>query len=373
MDFNKKKYVAAFNFPYSTNVSENYEKIIKIGQGTYGKVFKAKDKKDGKFVAIKKIMTENETEGFPITALREIQILKLLKHDNVVNLIEVCYKPGSKKLLKNYLIMEFCEHDLAGLLSNKNVKFNLGEIKKIMQQMLNGLFFIHTSKVLHRDMKASNILITKNGTLKLADFGLSRAFSTATSSSNSNRYTNGVVTLWYRPPELLLGEKNYGTSIDLWGVGCIMAEMWTRMPILQGKTEQEQLIIISKFCGSITTDVWPSVVDLELFNRIQLPRGQQRRVVEKLKPFVKDEYACDLIDKLLALDPNTRLDTDSALNHDFFWTDPMPCDLGNMMAQHTQSMFSSITPPGQRHHQVPGGHLKRNHLLTDSGYQDRIY
>lgn len=109
-------------------------------------------------------------------------------------------------------------------------------------------------QILHRDMKAANVLITKNGVLKLADFGLARAYSVC-KSGQVNRYTNRVVTLWYRPPELLLGERNYGPPVDMWGAGCIMAEMWTRSPIMQGNVEQTQLMLISQLCGSLTPEV----------------------------------------------------------------------------------------------------------------------
>lgn len=245
-----------------------------------------------------------------------------------------------------YLVFEFCEHDLAGLLSNAHVKFSLGEIKKVIQQLLNGLYFIHYNKILHRDMKAANILITKNGVLKMADFGLARAFSL--NKGQPNRYTNRVVTLWYRPPELLLGERNYGPPIDMWGAGCIMAEMWIRSPIMQGSTEQHQLTLISQLCGSITPDVWPGVENLELYTKLELPKGQKRKVKEKLKPYVRDQYALDLLDKLLCLDPKQRQDADTALNHDFFWTEPMPCDLGKMLSQHTTSMFEFLAPPRRR-------------------------
>ncbi|KRX84278.1 Geranylgeranyl transferase type-2 subunit beta [Trichinella sp. T6] len=218
-------------FPYIADVNK-YEKIIKIGQGTFGEVFKARDRKTGKIVALKKILMENEKEGFPITAIREIRILQKVRHQNVTELLEVCrskvliwlsassYNRGRSTF---YLVFAFCEHDLAGLLSNVHVKFSLGEIKEVMKQLLDGLFFIHMQKILHRDMKAANVLITKSGVLKLADFGLARPLN-----KQNPRYTNRVVTLWYRPPELLLGDRKYTTAIDIWGAGCIMAEMVTR-------------------------------------------------------------------------------------------------------------------------------------------------
>ncbi|XP_064106979.1 cyclin-dependent kinase 9-like [Macrobrachium nipponense] len=195
-----------------------------------------------------------------------------------------------------------------------------------------------SKKILHRDMKAANVLITKTGTLKLADFGLARAFSQR--NGQPNRYTNRVVTLWYRPPELLLGERNYGPPIDLWGAGCIMAEMWTRTPIMQGSTEQHQLNLISQLCGSITPEVWPGVENLPLYSTMELAKNHKRKVKERLKPYVRDPHACDLIDKMLTLEY-----ADCSLNHDFFWMDPLPCDLGKMLSHHTHSMFEFLATP----------------------------
>lgn len=242
-----------------------------------------------------------------------------------------------------------------------------------MQQLLNGLYFIHSNKILHRDMKAANILITKLGVLKLADFGLARAFSVQ-KASQPNKYTNRVVTLWYRPPELLLGDRNYGPPIDMWGAGCIMAEMWTRAPIMQGKTEQNQLQLISQLCGTIVKDVWPTVDKLDLFAQLDLPQGQKRKVKDRLKAYVKDQYALDLLDKLLTLDPSRRLDSDCALNHDFFWTDPMPSDLSEMLSQHKTSMFEFLAPP-RRPGQKPMPHSQNPQRPTHNPdlHVERVY
>ena len=340
------QYIENFNFPFCEEVSK-YEKLAKIGQGTFGEVFKARDKQNrSKIVALKKVLMDNEKEGFPITALREIRILQLLNHENIVNLIEICRSKASqfnRHKSTFYLVFDFCEHDLAGLLSNFNVKFSLGEIKSVMKQLLNGLYYIHSNKIIHRDMKAANVLITRQGGLKLADFGLARAI-TINKGNQPNRYTNRVVTLWYRPPELLLGERNYGPPVDLWGAGCIMAEMWTRSPIMQGNTEQHQLTLIAQLCGAITPDVWPGVENLELYSKLEIPKNQRRRVKERLRPYVKDQFAVDLLDKLLCLCPGKRLDANSALDHDFFWSDPMPVSLDKMLSQHTQSMFEFLAP-----------------------------
>jgi len=259
------------------------------------------------------------------------------------------------------------------------------------------LTFVYILQILHRDMKAANVLITKTGILKLADFGLARAFSVS-KSNQGNRYTNRVVTLWYRPPELLLGERNYGPPVDMWGAGCIMAEMWTRSPIMQGNTEQHQLTLICQLCGSITTEVWPEVDKLDLFTKMELPKGQKRKVkgsckicccgehevnyflflwVERLKPYVKDPYACDLLDRLLTLDPSKRIDADTSLNHDFFWTDPMPCDLGKMLGTHNQSMFEFLAPPrrpGRVGQPLPGALPQpKPNPAADSSYHDRVF
>lgn len=219
-------------------------------------------------------------------------------------------------------------------------------MKKIMQQLLNGLFYIHKNSILHRDMKTANILVTKDGVLKLADFGLARALD-----NQQGKYTNRVVTLWYRPPELLLGERYYNSAIDMWGAGCIMAELWTRSPIMQGNTEQHQLDLIIQLCGSIEPTVWPDVDKLDLYSKMQLKSGQARRVKERMYQFVRDQYALDLLDKLLTLNPKKRIDSDESLNHDFFWTEPLPTPL--KLDKYSRSMYEMMVPARGPRQQMP--------------------
>jgi len=204
---------------------------------------------------------------------------------------------------------------------------------------------------------------------------LARAFSIPTTEGAKNRYTNHVVTLWYRSPELLLGDTNYGTAVDMWGAGCIMAELWTRSPIMQGSTEQQQLNLICQLCGSFTPDVWPGVVELELYKTLEIPGSERRCVQEKLMRYIQDVHARDLIDKLLLLDPMKRIDADSALNHDFFWTDPMPSDLRAMLAQHTSNMFDYVAQTMRRTQQVLRLHQGAilHKTTEDTTMHDRIW
>ncbi|XP_031629913.1 cyclin-dependent kinase 9-like [Contarinia nasturtii] len=365
MTFAQTQFMKTSSFPFIDDVNK-YKRIAKIGHGTYGEVFKACNPTTNKIVALKRVLDDNKKFGFSMTTLREIRILQQINHENVVNLIEVCRSTSSVGGYHSnfYLVFEFCEHDLAGLLSNTNVRFNLGEIKSILKQLLNGIYFVHSCKIFHRDLKPANILVTKTGVVKLADFGLSRQFNLSDKYRQATP-TNQVVTLWYRSPELLLGDINYGLAIDMWSVGLIMAEMWTRSPILQGKTEQEQIYLISQFCGAITPEVWPTVTELPLYKTLHLSKDPTRKIKDRLRPYVKDFHARDLIDSLLILDPTKRFDTNAALDHDFFFVDPLPADLSKLFAKHHRSMFDLHT-----RQRPPNANPNRT---QDGGYMDHVY
>jgi len=265
---------------------------------------------------------DNEKEGFPITAIREIKILKVLNHKNVVRLKEIVTSKGSDYNQGKgsiYMVMEFSDHDLTGL-TDAGQKFTVPQIKCYMKQLLEGLAYCHAQKVLHRDIKGSNLLINNDGHLKLADFGLARAYD----NEKQHAYTNRVITLWYRPPELLLGATMYGPAIDMWSAGCIFAELLLRKPILPGKNEFEQIDLIFKLLGTPDEQSWPKCKELQYYELIlsQTSRKFNNRFDEKfgnLEPMAKD-----LLRKLLAMDPEKRITADDALDHEYFWSDPVP-------------------------------------------------
>lgn len=228
-------------FSFTTElIMQKYEKLEKIGEGTYGTVFKAKNKDTHEIVALKRVRLDDDDEGVPSSALREICLLKELKHKNIVRLYDVLH--SEKKLT---LVFEHCDQDLKKYFDSLNGEIDLDVVKSFMYQLLRGLAFCHSHNVLHRDLKPQNLLINKNGELKLADFGLARAFGIPVKC-----YSAEVVTLWYRPPDVLFGAKLYTTSIDMWSAGCIFAELANSgRPLFPGSDVDDQLKRIFKLLG----------------------------------------------------------------------------------------------------------------------------
>ncbi|KAL5559845.1 hypothetical protein UlMin_036056 [Ulmus minor] len=293
--------------------ADSFEKLDKIGQGTYSSVYKARDLETGQIVALKKVRFVNMDPESVRFMAREIQILRRLDHPNVMKLESLVTSRISRSL---YLVFEYMEHDLAGLASTPGIKFTEPQIKCYMQQLLRGLEHCHSRGVLHRDIKGSNILIDNNGVLKIGDFGLANFYD------NNQPMTSRVVTLWYRAPELLLGATEYGPAVDLWSAGCILAEMFAGKPIMPGRTEVEQMHKIYKLCGSPSEDYWQRT-KFPLATSYKPQQPYRRNLLETFKDFPPSALA--LIDSLLAIETGDRGTATSALASEFFLREPLPC------------------------------------------------
>lgn len=325
--------------------AESFEKLEKIGQGTYSSVYKARDLESNKIVALKKVRFVNMDPESVCFMAREIIILRQLDHPNVMKLEGLITSRASGSL---YLIFEYMEHDLAGLLARPEVKFTEAQIKCYMQQLFRGLDHCHSRGVLHRDIKGSNLLIDCNGNLKIGDFGLATFFH----PNQKQPLTSRVVTLWYRPPELLLGSTNYGVAVDLWSSGCILAELFAGKPIMPGRTEVEQLHKIFKLCGSPSEDYW---------KRSKLPHATIFKPQHPYKSCVLKTFkdfpasALVLLEVLLAIEPECRGTAPSALQSEFFTTFPLPCDPSSLPKYPPSKEFDTKLQEEESRRQRAGG------------------
>ena len=271
---------------------ESYTQDGTIGEGTYGVVLKARHSESGQIVAIKKFKESDEDEQVRKTALREVRILKQLRHENIVSLIEVF-----RRKRKLYLVFEYVESTLLEALERHPEGLEAGEVRRIMWQLIRGVDYLHSNTVIHRDLKPENLLLSKHGILKLCDFGFARFLA-----GPGARYTDYVSTRWYRCPELLIGDTAYGKPVDMWAIGCLMAEISNGLPLFPGESDVDQLFQIMRCFGNLTPRMAELVRRNPLFTGVKLPEISEPEHLEKRLPTL-DPLALDVIRQCLRYEP----------------------------------------------------------------------
>lgn len=324
----------------------DYTRQTLLGEGTFGRVYLGVVNATGQKVAVKNLRKwRNRGQGVELSPIREISLLQELKHENVINLIEVLVSDSAIDGCIG-LVFEYCVTDLEALIHNRKFHLGAARIKGYMQGTLRGTAYCHQNFVLHRDLKPGNLLLTAQGVIKVADFGLARCHG-----SPERKYTGQVATRWYRAPELLFGAKFYGRAIDMWSVGAIMAELLLRVPYLQGNSDIDQLSRVFTARGTPTEETWPGVSELPDYIAFHVqPTPPLSRLFT-----AASEDTLELLDKFLTLNPATRITAPDALEHAYFKTEPLAARLEELAPPQTAEAPPAATSTNKRTRDPPSG------------------
>ncbi|XP_071973323.1 cyclin-dependent kinase-like 2 [Engystomops pustulosus] len=289
---------------------EKYENLGLVGEGSYGMVMKCRHKESGRIVAIKKFLESEDDKMVKKIAMREIKLLKQLRHENLVNLLEVC-----KKKKRWYLVFEFVDRTVLDDLEQFPNGLDFNRVRKYLFQIIRGIGFCHNHNIIHRDIKPENILVSHSGVVKLCDFGFAR-----TLAAPGEVYTDYVATRWYRAPELLVGDIKYGKAVDVWAIGCLVTEMLTGEPLFPGDSDIDQLYHIVKCQGNLTPRLQELFYKNPLFAGVTLPEIKEVEPLEKRYPKLSP-VIIDLAKNCLQIDPDQRPSCTTLLQHELFRKD----------------------------------------------------
>lgn len=297
----------------------SYTVLGRIGEGAHGLVFKARHVPTGRVVALKKILIKNLEDGIPVNVMREIKALQLLRCKYIIKLYDMF--PRGMSLV---LVLEYMNSGLWDMLHHNQQELTLPIVKTYAQMLLKGTRYMHAHYVMHRDLKPANLLINHEGILKIADLGLARLYW----PDGGRPYSHQVATRWYRAPELLYGARYYSEKVDLWAVGCIMAELITKQPLFAGESDIEQLAIVLQHLGTPSEETWPGHTELPDFHKITFPQSTPTPWPELL-PGVESD-AIHLVESFILYDTNKRISAKEALRHQWFKNRPLPASLEDM-------------------------------------------
>lgn len=293
----------------------NYTKERKVGEGTYAVVYLGTQKSTDRKIAIKEIKTSEFKDGLDMSAIREVKYLQELIHPNIISLVDIFMQYDNINL-----VLEFLPTDLENIIKDKSIIFTPADIKSWMLMTVRGIHHVHRNFILHRDLKPNNLLISPEGVIKLADFGLARSIPGPREILTSN-----VVTRWYRAPELLFGAKHYTYAVDIWSIGIIFAELMLRIPYLPGKDDMDQMEVTFRALGTPKDKDWPEVSSFPSYNKLQMYPPPSRDELRK-RFIAATESALDLMCAMLEMNPQTRWNSTECLQSNYFKELPAPTD-----------------------------------------------